>query len=283
MRVNLVIFGFLLALISPFSTSTAGASELFRNADWYKKADAKEQILEGIVKLAPGNGKIGLPERYCTFRLVVMEKRGPVSKPIYTGGHDELLAPYVGHLVEIVGKVVAVEVDGEKREEVWPAEITGTSISKLLGKLEIQARTNGWKPRAGTDTKPKAFVIRSSQELARLAGLKQADIATKNLARLLGVPTIDWEWQMILCVTGGRQSSRKEVDIYRIVISESNADVYWRLVPSASRSGRYDPYPALTVLVPRIDATIRFLQNGRPPAIIVQPPSRKTPERKPND
>jgi hypothetical protein len=107
------------------------------------------------------------------------------------------------------------------------------------------------------------MVIRGGQELAkRMGGLgSNIDDANARMAKILKVDKIDWNKQMLLVISGGKQrTGGYRVEVTGLKVKGDTLTVHWKLVgPRPGQPvGRAVTYPALTVLVERFDDTIRF-------------------------
>lgn len=255
---------------------TPAAATLFANEQWYKDHQAEEKTLEGVLMLAKGDGKIGMPERFNGFRLTWLEDGKPVTRLLFTNGNDHLLASFQGgqrnaYTVKITGKLVD-EVGGKKTAELWPAriEVVGEVPYGVVGDLKIVARqqNNLWYLNSiRRDREPRPFVFRDGKDVATSMGYQgpAADTqATQYLASsVLGIANgrIDWNKHMAICLTAGIQTGNVSVEITRVAISESGGvDVFWKLSQPAGATG--NSYPITTILVPKMDGEITFFREG---------------------
>ena len=71
----------------------------------------------------PPAGTVGFG-RVNPYRLTMTDDKGQTTeREVYVGARPELLAPYVGHKVRLVGKAVDAEVEGKSHAEIWPARL----------------------------------------------------------------------------------------------------------------------------------------------------------------
>jgi hypothetical protein len=261
---------------------------LFESEKWYQEAQGTEGEFEGVLELVPSDGRIGMPARFSAFRLSWLDEAGkPVSRPVYTNGKDHLLAPFVSHRTKIVGKVVVVEVDGQKVLELWPArmEVHGEMPFGVIGELKMLAQTP--QPflnliRRGHE--PQPIVIRDGHQLAQYMGLQGVpnghQMASAQAARQLGLRgTIDWNKQMIIAVYGGLQRTPSCVEITKVTRSDTGIDVHWKLTNANVGANNY---PQTTIVIQRFDGEIRFRQEGAAKPIVF-PALNRPDEEKPEE
>ncbi len=132
-----------------------------------------------------------------------------------------------------------------------------------------------WQPSAALHRGSRTFVFRDGKALAEAMGITGSaadETATAKLAELLGVKTIDWQKQMIVTVAAGlRGADVDRLTISRAVVKDDVMTLYYelraeeRLKPLAAMDDGQPPpkmggfgYPADTVLVSRIDGTVRL-------------------------
>ncbi len=108
--------------------------ELFGGEDWYKGQPGKEEEFVGLLEgsrraggKAPGFG------RFNPYRLVMGGEGKKSVREVYNGGKPELLAPYVGQKVKLVGKAVDMEVEGTDHHEIWPARLEQLAAEDKTG------------------------------------------------------------------------------------------------------------------------------------------------------
>lgn len=99
-------------------------AELFAGENWYKEQKGDEQDFVGVLSRtadAPKD-KVGFG-RTTPYRLTMNDKGKQTVREVYAGAHPELLAPYVGRKVRLLGKAVDLEVEGHVYAEIWPARL----------------------------------------------------------------------------------------------------------------------------------------------------------------
>lgn len=107
--------------------------KLFADEDWYKGAEGKEQVFRGKLEAVPGAGGPSTLMRTSYYRLG--------DRTIYTGAKKvAALDKLVGKSVEIRGKPVAMELEGQSLSEIWPAAVRPAG---------------GGEPTQGPGTKPE--------------------------------------------------------------------------------------------------------------------------------
>jgi hypothetical protein len=126
--------------------------------------------------------------------------------------------------------------------------------------LKVFAKAPGRPPGAA----PRGHMtIRNPQELTKImAGLGgNIDRAMDRVTKMLKVDRIDWNKQMLLILSGGRQrTGGYRVELTSLKVKGDELTVRWKLI--GPRPGQPVTqalsYPALTLLVERYDNTIRF-------------------------
>ena len=94
--------------------------ELFAAEPWYKGMEGKEQTFIGTLsRVDRGKDVVGFG-RFNPYRLKLAD--GQVRE-VHVGGRPELLAPYAGRRVRLIGKAVDMEVEGRQHHEIWPARV----------------------------------------------------------------------------------------------------------------------------------------------------------------
>src|SRR5207248_3226632 len=125
-----------------------------------------------------------------------------------------------------------------------------------------------WQPEEARKRGSQQFVFRSADQLAvamRVRGPSAGETSSNLLARRLNVPAIDWEKQMIVCVSAGFQGPAIEgLAITSVKEMGDTLQVRYRLMP-AKEGGAGFGYPAQSVLVKRSSAEVRFEQEAAPP------------------
>ncbi|MCI0463562.1 MAG: protease complex subunit PrcB family protein [Gemmataceae bacterium] len=97
--------------------------ELFASEGWYKNQKGEEQTFVGVLRrLDRGKDVVGIG-RFNPYRLEMDGKGKKDVREVYVGGKMELLAPYVGKRVKLIGKAVEMEVVGRNHREIWPARL----------------------------------------------------------------------------------------------------------------------------------------------------------------
>src|SRR5262249_19758275 len=110
--------------------------ELFAQEKWYQDQKGNEEEFVGLLERQGDGGKVGFG-RSNPYRLVMIVQlrtvqvvdgrfvEVPVGAPmtevreVHGGGKPELLAPYVGKRIKLVGKAVNMEVEGKQHNEIW--------------------------------------------------------------------------------------------------------------------------------------------------------------------
>src|SRR4051794_29878267 len=87
--------------------------ELFAKEEWYKNQKGDEQEFVGVLsRLQRPKGTVGVG-RYNEYRLTIDAGGKRDVREVYVGAKPDLLAPYVGKRVSLVGKAVEIEVVGK--------------------------------------------------------------------------------------------------------------------------------------------------------------------------
>jgi hypothetical protein len=110
-------------------------------------------------------------------------------------------------------------------------------------------------------------VIRSARELQKYAlpGTSE-ETATALAAKILGVPTIDWEKQMLVVIDAGvRRSGGFSVLVGDLVLKNKALTVHWILKSPTGAFTRTITHPGATLLLERFDGDVH-----------VEPPTPKS-------
>jgi hypothetical protein len=120
--------------------------ELFAAEDWYRGQKGKEEEFVGVLERVKEGG-VGFG-RFNPYRLR-MEKE---VREVYVGGKTEVLAPYVGKKVKLIGKAVDMEVEGQKHREIWPARLEVSAQQEQGAAVDILAGHKLYKMEPGQET-----------------------------------------------------------------------------------------------------------------------------------
>jgi hypothetical protein len=267
----------------------------------YKKSAAKEYELAGkLTKSTADNA--GPASSYCmeivVFRSVTVEREvngkklsttevvpETVKQFIYFGNKGDALNPYAGKTIKLTGKLLEANVAPNSTNIFWPGRLElwdpkakveedeGCCVEEKDTALKIYAKTdwpfvNGVQ---GDGKKGQQFAIRSAAELVAKANAgavaagKQDGVEKKQtaeIAKLLGVDSIDWKKQMLVVVSGGEKSTGGwKIDIAAVTKSEKGATVSWALTPPTGVATQAFTHPALVALVDRCEGDIQFLMT----------------------
>lgn len=90
--------------------------KLFEDEAWYKNTAGKEQVFRGKLEAIPNAGGPSTLQRTSYYKLG--------DRTIYTGAKKvQALERLVGKQVEIRGKPVDMELEGQSLKEIWPAAV----------------------------------------------------------------------------------------------------------------------------------------------------------------
>ncbi len=213
--------------------------ELFAREDWYRDARGKEQDFVGKLEKVKVGG-IGFG-RMNPYRLVMKKE----TREVYVGSKPQLLAPYVGKTIKLIGKPVDMEVEGKEHHEIWPARLEVVSEKKSQGSHSqnrhlivaladepavprIVARSF-WRAPGGTQAPAQQVVVREEDQLARLMGLPK-EKALEQAAKLFKTDKIDFQKQMIVVVTAGaKPTGGYAVTITKLSVKDNTLTVHWSL------------------------------------------------------
>lgn len=128
-----------------FAGDEPATKRLFADENWYKDADAKEQVFEGILRKEPN--PMATSGRWNPVRLVIDEK---TTLEVYLGGNTAILDDYVGLNVRLVGKPQVVL----GHHEIWPDRIekstkNGLRVTLVEKTPPLSAAPAGAAPRTG--------------------------------------------------------------------------------------------------------------------------------------
>jgi hypothetical protein len=243
---------------------------LLAGSDEYKNAKATEAVYEGDVENNPGDGGVGKPTRFNAYRLKGKDKDGKeFVRELYVPGKAFLLASYVGKRVRVTGKFIDTGADGKTYAELWPAQLEEVIVAAAPPPAAdgVLARCV-WQPSDALRSGSKFYVFRNGRELAqklRVTGGSVEEAASNLLAQKLDVFSINWDKQMVVCVSAGLRGA--EVDrltVTRVLVKDKTLTVYYKLPPPAAGGSGFG-YPAETVLVDRFDGTVRVEEEPAAP------------------
>jgi len=267
----------------PVSAGVApGVRPLFASESWYKNAKAEEKVFEGVLEINSGEGRIGMPARFNSFRLTSLEEGKPVIRQVYTGGKDHLLSPFFNWNVKLTAKLVETDVEGSKVAELWPAliDVISPAAAGVIAEWKILARSNGAVvPNRQFLGPPQPTVIRTGKHLAEFMGHQGTvaeETATLSLAKTFGPNVkIDWSKHMILGLSGGNRGGFSKIEVSKITFGEKGLDVHWKL--SGQNLGGANRMAEL-VLIEKYDGNLRFFQEGTTRPVVVPGP-QATPKK----
>ncbi len=262
--------------------------ELFANEEWYQGQQGKEQAFVGVLERIQRGG-IGFG-RFNPYRLVMgMPGGAAVVREVYVGGKPDLLAPYVGKRVRLIGKAVDMEVEGRLHREIWPARLEviggkgngpgqGTGQGGPADGKALKVFAKGPWHHVSTDPdgpkEGKQVVIRNPEELANYPPWNNLDAvpavvgrrAAEEIARELKVNAIDWKKQMLIVVTAGvRPTGGYKIDITSLVVrKDGKLWVTWQLTPPQGIATQAFTHPAVVALTERFDGPVQFVAAGGP-------------------
>jgi hypothetical protein len=282
--------------------------DLFEKEDWYKnqKGEALEFIgVLGKVEMKKGTVGFGRFNPYrlefeVTVKVLVKEIVGDKAvvrevpekrkeiREVYVGGKQDILDPYVGKTVKLVGKAVDMEVDGKLHREIWPARLEVMADppkskepprdeeccqddKETPLKIHAKARWSYVSAAPDSDKKGVQLVFRSAAELVAATPFKNLDAeqkivekkATEELAKQFKVDTIDWTKQMVVVVSGGvKGTGGWKIDILSVVTPGKGATVTWQLDPPKGVATQAFTHPSVMVLVDRVDGEVRFSNSA---------------------
>ena len=289
--------------------------ELFAKEDWYKDQKEKEQTFSGTLQKKKDGGGIGIVQRFNPYQLLktetvkvpvtravevaenvngvivkkvvtvteIREEKRVTAQDIYVGDKTDILDAYVGKNVKLTGKLVTMELEGQKFVEIWPAAVEflpdkdekkpdgkkddKKPSDKVEGDQAVKIIARGaWRP--GSKGEPQHLVIRSVEELAKGSGLEkpEGEEAQKKAAeaflKALRIDEIDWKKQMLIVVSAGRKNTGGySVEITQIDRAEEKLmTVHWKL--NTPKPGgpvtQTITHPALTAVVERFAGKVVF-------------------------
>ncbi len=248
----------------------SGATKLLAGEDLYKKAGGSEVLLDGTVERTPTTGRPLGTARFNVFRLRYQDSTGKEDvRELYVPEKAVLVSSHLGKKVRLAGKPIETKTDSGTIKEFWPAW-----MQPLTGPLAVAPGTDGvfarcdWQPEEARKRGSRQFVFRTAEQLAvamRVTGPSASETASNLLARRLNVPAIDWEKQMIVCVSAGFQGPAIEgLAIASVKEAGDTLQVRYRLL-NAKGGGAGFGYPAQSVLIKRSSAEVRFEQEAVPP------------------
>lgn len=94
--------------------------EVFAEQEWHDSQADEVSTFSGTLTHVPGDSQPSFVMRYNPYKLELSSGDG--LRDVYCGSSDELL-PFVGAPVEIQGRLVIMEVEGQVFNEIWPVRI----------------------------------------------------------------------------------------------------------------------------------------------------------------
>jgi len=284
--------------------------ELFAQEKWYQDQKGKEEEFVGVLRREDRGGKVGFG-RFNPYRLlttveknvreerevsgqkvvVVVPVQEQILREVYVGGKPDLLAPYVGKKIKLIGKAVDMEVEGRQHKEIWPARLEVVAADKKEGRAEggkeMKVLATGRWTYASADPEgpknPQQHVIRNAEELAKVSGQKDADKVKEQLTKLLKVDDIDWKKQMLVVVTAGvKPTGGFSVEIQGAQVRDKAATVAWKLSTPKGIVTQAFTHPGQVALVARHEGKVTFMQTAEKRNIKADPresPARPAPDR----
>ncbi len=242
--------------------------EMFANEGFYKEQAGKEETFTGVLsKINRAKGVIG----FGRFNPVTLKMADGMVREVYLGGKLELLDPYIGKTVKLVGKAVDMEVEGRNHKEIWAARLevvadakkaekrdssTTSTTSNVVGEGK-EGKADGVKVHAQAATKLGATsgVVRSADDLAKL------NVKAEDVARALKVDKIDFSKQMLIVISGGSRPTGGYGVIFKSTeVKDKTLVVHWQL----KSPGKGDfvtqafTHPMLVVLTDRFVGEVTF-------------------------
>jgi hypothetical protein len=276
----------LLAPLAADKTEPPAKLELFAAEKWYRDQKGKEEEFVGVLHFKDRpKDTVGF-DRFNPYTLDVSDGKAKKMREVYVGSKPELLKPYIGKKVKLIGKAVDMEVEGKSHREIWPARLEVVPEKKkdesepdltLLRQTLSEARglsviSQGWGLRVlaqvtwnPPNKETQQLVVRSAAELAKAAGKdKDIDKVTGALAKAAKVEKIDWTEQMIVIFSGGpKRTGGYSVEIVGVSIKDKELTIQWRLNSPKPGSIVTEAltHPAAAALVERCDfEKVRFEQ-----------------------
>ena len=97
--------------------------ELFAGEGWYKDQKGKEEEFVGVLQFKDRpKDTVGFG-RFNPYTLDMSDGKTKKVREVYVGSKPDLLKPYIGKKVKLIGKAVDMEVEGKKHHEIWPARL----------------------------------------------------------------------------------------------------------------------------------------------------------------
>ena len=97
--------------------------ELFAGEGWYKDQKGKEEEFVGVLQFKDRpKDTVGFG-RFNPYTLDMSDGKTKKVREVYVGSKPDLLKPYIGKKVKLIGKAVDMEVEGNKHHEIWPARL----------------------------------------------------------------------------------------------------------------------------------------------------------------
>jgi hypothetical protein len=237
-----------------------GVVPLLRDDDEYRKHPAAAVVVDGVVERTPTTGRPGGTTRFNVFRLRFQDALGKEDvRELFVKDHAFRVSSFLTKKVRVEGKLIETKVGEATMRELWAA-----SIQPLTGPLALMPGPDGvfsrseWQPEEARTRGARQYVFRTPEQVAvamRVTGASSATTASGLLARRLQVPAIDWDKQMVICVSAGLQG---DVESLTITSVKEQGGVLWVRFRLRNGKGGGFGYPAQTALVRRTTAEVRF-------------------------
>jgi len=230
--------------------------KLFAEEPWYKSMKGEPAMFEGVLKKTERAKNVVGFGRFNPFRLEMADGK---VREVYVGGKPNLLDPYVGKKVKIVGKAVDMEVEGRMHREIWPASLT-VDEGNAGSEIKIHAKTTA-------RIVPGMAFFKNAEELGK-AQKMDPDKASASLAKQFKVEKIDWDKQMVVVISGGTQrTGGYSVEVKSLKKTGDDLMVEWKLNTPGPGAIVIQVLtnPTLTILIDRVKGKVEF-DPKTPPA-----------------
>ncbi|MCI0380789.1 MAG: protease complex subunit PrcB family protein [Gemmataceae bacterium] len=261
--------------------------ELFSKEPWYKAQEGKETSFVGVLKKAAPPKGFGFG-RYVPYHLALEGNAQPSVRGVYVGNAKNILDPYVGKRVRLIGKSVEFrKLEGKDHFEVWPARLELVAQDDDKGKpkdkddkdkkdkgknLKILGQ-GSWPygPKAGPNrTEQQKLVLRSVDELIAATPFKDLDApqpvvekaAVEALVKILKVDGINWKTHMLIVVTAGsKPTGGWKVVVDSVHIEGKKATVHWHAQPPEGNVTQAFTHPGVVALIERFEGKVDFVSK----------------------
>jgi len=253
---------------------------LFEKEEWYKNAEGKEQIFRGKLEAVPGADAPSTLQRSAHYKLA--------GRTLYTGARKvDALDKLVGKHVEMRGKAIDMELEGQRLREIWPAavrpfdgKLPAAVENPVIGKFgrapiaaPAPAELKGRKVALGASTTVRGPITKGGRVDLTLGPISGAARSAEEFEKLLGDKRTsdfalaalkpDFTKQMVLVATAGvRSSGGSWVEMIEAAVDGKVMTVRWKAMARGDAATAAITHPGVAVVVEKFEGEVRFEAVG---------------------